>query len=87
MVAYCLAWRELCEATAEIEKHGRTYDCNGLIKANPAVQMQRDAMNQVRHFLTEFGLSPASRAKLGGAGLVNPKPASNLNEFLAKKHG
>jgi P27 family predicted phage terminase small subunit len=85
MVTYCLAWRELCETTKDIEENGRTYDHDGLIKANPAVQMQRDAMNQVRKSLTEFGLSPASRAKLSVEPTSANSPKSKLTAFVGSK--
>ncbi len=72
-------------STALLDKEGRvvyeeTYDRTGaptgsVMKAHPAVKMQRDAFTRVKQFLVEFGLSPASRPKLAGMG----KPAEEVD--------
>lgn len=77
LAAYCQAWAELEITTTVVEDEGRVVkepiqSASGqvighVLKAHPAVRMQRDAFNRVRQFLTEFGLSPAARARLGSA--------------------
>lgn len=75
LAAYCVAFAELEEATRTVEREGRVcvwpiYDpqtkerVGDRLKAHPAVQQQRDAMQRVKQFLAEFGLSPASRSRV-----------------------
>jgi len=75
LAAYCQAFAELEQATRTIEKEGRVckwpiYDpktnehVGDRLKAHPAVQQQRDAMQRIKGFLAEFGLSPASRSRV-----------------------
>jgi P27 family predicted phage terminase small subunit len=65
------------EATRTLEAVGRVcvweiFDKQGKkvgqrLKAHPAVQMQRDAARLVKQFISEFGLTPASRTRVQGA--------------------
>ena len=76
--AYCQAWAELREATRILEAEGRVLDekvwgrpdkegdredLGTKKKLHPAVKMQRDAFTRVKQFLSEFGLTPASRSR------------------------
>ncbi|KNA38762.1 phage terminase, small subunit [Escherichia coli M114] len=66
----------LVEAYTEYRHHCETLDVEGytyrtetqngdvMIKAHPAAAMQADAWKRIRAMLAEFGMSPASRAKV-----------------------
>lgn len=81
LAAYCQAYAELEEATEILNREGRiiivpiTYrdkqtgeeKISGEKRvAHPANKLQRDGFARVKQFLAEFGLTPASRAKLEG---------------------
>jgi P27 family predicted phage terminase small subunit len=95
LAAYCQAWAELAQATEMLDREGRIIEqpvvssatgkkTGAVKKAHPAVKHQRDAFAQVKKFLIEFGLSPASRSKAAGG--CEPEERSDpLAEFL--KHG
>ena len=70
LAAYCAAWAQLVRAEAAIEEYGilivTLEEKTGvsLLRVNPAVRVKSDALRHVRAFLTEFGLTPASRSRL-----------------------
>ncbi len=76
LASYCQAVAELTIATETIDKEGRVcvwpiFDKEGnqigeRLKAHPAVQQQRDAMQRVKQFAAEFGLSPSARSRVVG---------------------
>lgn len=77
LAAYCQSYAELEEATRTLDKEGRVcvwpiLDKQGAkigekLKSHPAVQQQRDAARLVKQFISEFGLTPASRTRVHGA--------------------
>jgi P27 family predicted phage terminase small subunit len=94
LTAYCVAFAELEDATRVLEEKGR--DCvwpildkdgdkiGERIRSHPAVQRQRDAMQRVKQFLGEFGLSPSSRTRVSGPGKGGVPPLSPLGELKAR---
>jgi P27 family predicted phage terminase small subunit len=71
LAGYCSAYAQLAKAEAAIEKYGlicvTALDPDtGVVelKTNPAVRIKSDALRQMKSFLIEFGLTPASRSKL-----------------------
>ena len=80
----------LVEAYTEYRHHCETLDVEGytyrsetqngdvLIKAHPAAAMTADAWKRIRAMLAEFGMSPASRAKVNTAGPDNVDPLAEL---------
>lgn len=63
--------------------HGGTYRTETqsgdvLIKAHPAAAMKADAWKRIRAMLAEFGMSPASRAKVNIAGPDDVDPLAEL---------
>jgi P27 family predicted phage terminase small subunit len=70
LAAYCSAYSQLVKVEAVIEKYGlicaKLDQFTGVaeLKVNPAVRIKSDALRQMKSFLIEFGLTPASRAKL-----------------------
>lgn len=72
-----------CEADRLVREEGLTYTANsGLKKITPAVRIRLDAANQVRHLMTEFGLTPSSRSRVKGDPTLVNDP---LQEFIARK--
>lgn len=79
--AYCGAWYLYKRAMDDIQKNGLTlanHTKYGTVhKKNPAVNVADRAMMQIRGLGSEFGLTPASRGKIG-----TKPPADELEEFL-----
>ena len=66
-----IAFEGLCEAFADfraaseiVDRDGRVYLAGVLVKANPACAMKAEADRRLRSYMTEFGLTPASRATI-----------------------
>jgi P27 family predicted phage terminase small subunit len=68
LAAYCQAWATWVEAEQHLRTEGLVLKSpTGYIVENPYVGIGHKAMGQMRAFLVEFGLSPASRTRLGVA--------------------
>ncbi len=73
---YCQAVSSLKTAREEIAKDGITIQgLHGPVK-NPACAVEKDAMTAIRQFGSEFGLTPASRARL-----TTPENKTETDEF------
>lgn len=78
--AYCLSWSMYCKAQAQVLREGFTYRAkNGQRKKHPAFEAMRAAGAEMRKFGIEFGITPASRAKVTPGAQPNlpgipPKP-------------
>ncbi len=62
---------EYCELVADvkalrkiIKEKGRVYEAGGFIKRNPAVSELNRCLGLLRQYLIEFGMTPASRARV-----------------------
>lgn len=96
LTAYCVAWAELQSATVSLERDGRVITepvmgrgdnpIGEKRKLHPAVRLQRDAFARVKQFLGEFGLSPASRARLQTP-TDGPAETDPLAELLQRHAG
>jgi len=81
---YCQSVADYQWSVATLEEEGRTVmPPNGIPMEHPAAKIKRDAMQRIRQFGVEFGLTPASRARV-------PDPPEQpekdrLGEFLAAK--
>lgn len=75
LAAYCSCYAQWMLAEKEIAEYGITIKTVHLdedgedilfldYKTNPAVRVRSDALRQMKSFLIEFGLTPASRTKL-----------------------
>jgi len=67
----CEALAEWIEAGQTIAQHGATYECTTeagavMFRAHPAVAQRADAARRVQSLLSEFGMTPAARAKVAG---------------------
>jgi P27 family predicted phage terminase small subunit len=64
LAAYCSCYAQWMLAEKEIAQYGITLRTESGYKVNPAVRVRSDALCQMKSFLIEFGLTPASRSKL-----------------------
>ena len=83
----CDALAEYVAARAEYERDGLTYESTTekggtMLRAHPAVGVASDAWRRAKLMLTEFGLTPASRAKVS---TKEPGPVDPLAEWERKK--
>lgn len=78
LAAYCEAWVTWRQATAAMRKGGlvaeRQTDAGPVLLTSPYVKIAHDAMNQMRAFLIEFGMTPSARARIHTA--ASDKPVS-----------
>lgn len=73
---------EIC--TASIEDGGRVYTTTAtsgdkLLRAHPCVAMRNEAMRHAQSLLAEFGLTPATRAKVSAGKPVAENPFAALD--------
>lgn len=65
LAGYCKCFSMVQAANAEIKERGTTYTTpTGFLRDNPAIDRMRQYLTLMRQYLSEFGLSPASRAGL-----------------------
>lgn len=65
LAAYCQAWARWCEAELNVQKYGHVIKSpSGYPVQNPYVGIANTALDQMRKFLIEFGMTPASRSRL-----------------------
>lgn len=68
LAAYCQAYGRWVKAEQELTKHGSvTLTIHGTLKQSPYVVVARDAMEELRKFAVEFGMTPSSRSKVTAA--------------------
>lgn len=78
VAAYCAAYGRWVEAERLVEKC-LTYQHGGLMKVNPAVRVAHDAMVLMHKYLSEFGLSPASRTRIK---VAEAMPRDPMEDYL-----
>lgn len=66
LAGYCAAWSRWVAAELNIQKFGTVIKSpkSGYPVQNPYVGIANTALDQMRKFATEFGLTPASRSRL-----------------------
>lgn len=65
LAAYCQAWSRWVGAEVLLKKHGMIVKSpNGHFIQSPVLPIANKAMEQMKAFLTEFGMTPSSRARL-----------------------
>ena len=68
------------EAAQQIQKYGLVFKSpSGYPMPSPYLAILHTALDQMRAFLTEFGLSPASRSRVR---VANPKQRDLFDDFL-----
>jgi len=81
LVAYCLAWSDLLDARAEIEKQGRYFETDkGYVGTHPAVSSAQKAADALVKYSGQLGLTPSARAKVS---TVENKEQDPFDEFLS----
>lgn len=79
LAGYCLAWSKLREAQRQIKCSGElVQSTTGGMTPSCWVRIQDKALEQIRAFCTEFGLSPAARTRIQ---VSDVEPESSLEEF------
>jgi len=83
LTSYCIAWSRIRETEENIQTYGLTEKSDGGIQfARAMVKIQDRAMNQMRAYATELGLTPSSRTRLH---VPDPNQGDLFGEFLAKE--
>lgn len=60
---YCLAIGQVRQCERHLQEHGHVVDVDGVMKRNPSVGIQSDAMTRSRLLAAELGLTPVSRSR------------------------
>lgn len=82
LAAYCQSWGRWVRAEQELTKHGSvTLTIHGTMKQSPYVVVARDAMEELRKFAIEFGMTPSSRSRVSAADMDQ----MSLSEMLFQK--
>jgi P27 family predicted phage terminase small subunit len=83
--AYCSEYSKWIYATTQIQKHGMLIKAqSGFPMQSPYLQIANKAQAEMRKWLTEFGMTPSSRA---GLKVEGPKPQSKAKAFRDRKRG
>lgn len=83
LAAYCDAYSRWRDARKQIEDQGITTETGaGNLKAHPATTVVHQAMLEMRQFMSEFGLTPASRVRVHAGQAREP---SEFEKFLARR--
>lgn len=82
LAAYCSAYSDWVKASRALNKRGALTIVTekGAEVPAPEIRIRNSALDLMRKFMTEFGMTPSSRARLAGAGA---KPAKDDNPFEA----
>lgn len=87
LAAYCAAWSRWVDAETNIQKFGTVIKSpkSGFPIQNPYVGIANTALDQMRKFAVEFGMTPSSRSRIS----VTDGPTSGdpFAEFMASIGG
>jgi len=85
LAAYCAAWGRWVEAEDHLRMEPMIFKApSGYPVISPWWSVANKAMEQMRNFLTEFGLSPASRTRIkGSAAPATDDKLQGARKFLA----
>ena len=65
LAAYCSCWAQFAETEKLLQTDGLTVVTpKGHVQQRPEVSIRRAALDQMKAYLTEFGLTPASRSRI-----------------------
>ncbi|HEX3998248.1 MAG TPA: phage terminase small subunit P27 family [Pirellulales bacterium] len=81
LAAYCTAWGRWRNAEAQVKKHGPIVKSpdKGFPMKSPYLTIADQAVETMRKFLVEFGLTPSSRSRIRISG--GNDPASEFDRF------
>lgn len=84
LAAYCAAWGRWVEAEEHLKLEPMVFKApSGYPVLSPWWSVANKAMDQMKAFLTEFGLSPASRTRIKGSARPDDDKAEGAKRFLA----
>ena len=76
LAAYCSAYQTMIQADLVLQSEGiMLYDDQKGVIAHPATRVKAQAMDQVRRYQTEFGLTPLARLR------VQPAPQEEEDDL------
>ena len=79
--AYCASYQRWLTAEKTLEKDGMAFTApTGQVKRSPYLLIAREAMADMRGFMQEFGMTPASRSRVEVSG--KPTDQEKVEEFL-----
>ena len=85
LAGFCQSWKDFVECARFIKKNGRTFKTdNGYVVQRPEVAIAQKALQAVKAFGAEFGLTPSARVRLNGAG---DKKGNDSDYEEYKRHG
>lgn len=99
LTAYCSAWETFMEAEMKIresgkvvmigakkiiKKNGDVETVGGYPQQNPWLPIRNKAIEQIRAFCAEFGMSPAARVRVRAEGMAED---DELAQWLKSKRG
>jgi P27 family predicted phage terminase small subunit len=64
LAAYCDCYDRWVQATAMIQQHGLVLKMGGTLIQSPYVSISNKALEQMRAFMGELGLTPSSRTRI-----------------------
>lgn len=84
LVAYCVAWGTMVDATKKLETTDMVIETSfGNLVQNPWLQVRNRAMDDMRKFAVEFGMTPSSRSRV----VANaPREKSEFEQYLERKN-
>lgn len=78
LAAYCQAYANWVEAEKHLQSEGRVMTfASGYQQISPWVNVAKTALAEMRQYMTEFGMTPSSRARVG------QKPVETEDPFEA----
>ncbi len=79
LAGYCQAWARWVRAERELTKRGEVIlGVHGTLKVSPWHTVAKNAKEEMRKFLVEFGMSPASRSRVEAAEMLQLPLAEEL---------
>jgi P27 family predicted phage terminase small subunit len=85
LAAYCQAWANWVEAMQALEKEDKVCVTDkGYAHPNPWVGIANKALEEMRRWMTEFGMTPSSRSRVKVEKPAEPDP---FEEFVKQRLG
>jgi len=79
LAVYCQAWERWVKYSKIVEEKGELYKTqSGNVITSPALWVANKAAEQMHKFLTEFGMTPASRSRLTASAPSSDDPLDKL---------
>jgi P27 family predicted phage terminase small subunit len=83
LAAYCQAWARWVEAEKQLAIVGYTFKTeNGYQQQSPWVGIANSALENIRRFAVEFGMTPSSRSRVK---VQKPQESDPFEEWARKK--